>query len=294
MRHHSFLGMLIMLLCALVLWLAGCGSGGGTASGTSPTVSSFSPNYGPAGITVTITGTNLTGATVVKFNGTASSSITAVTATSLQAVVPSGATSGTISVTTPAGTGTSSGSFTVDVIKVGDQWVYQYFDANGSLQYTETRTFTTQTTFSGYSAFRMDSTYSSPAMSPYSAYYNWDAKGLEYYGTSSTADVVVFTPPQLLFPALVSSGETWTFSGTSTETIASTPPQSVPYSYSGQIIDIEAVTVPAGTFANAAKVNWVDTTNNLAKIGWHVPGIGWVKEQYWDGTYELLQSYTIK
>src|SRR5437879_1987520 len=61
---------------------------------------------------VTINGTNFTGATAVLFNG-ASASFTVASATTITATVPSGATTGPISVTTSAGTASSAGSFTV-------------------------------------------------------------------------------------------------------------------------------------------------------------------------------------
>ena len=59
-------------------------------------------------MTVTITGTNFTGATAVSFGGTAAISFTVVSATSITAVVAGGA-SGNISVTTPVGAATSPG-----------------------------------------------------------------------------------------------------------------------------------------------------------------------------------------
>ena len=77
------------------------------------TITSFSPTSGSIGSTVTITGTNFTGATAVKFNGVAATTFTVVSATSITAVVPTGATTGAISVTTPASTVTSSSNFTV-------------------------------------------------------------------------------------------------------------------------------------------------------------------------------------
>ena len=83
------------------------------SSGTAPTVTSFTPTSGAVGTSVTITGTNFTGATAVKFNGTAATTFTVNSATQITATVPTGATTGTISVTTSAGTGTSSSSFTV-------------------------------------------------------------------------------------------------------------------------------------------------------------------------------------
>ncbi len=80
--------------------------------GTTPTISSFSPTSGKVGTVVTITGTNLTGATGVKF-GSASATFTVNSATQITTTVPAGATTGSISVTTPSGTGTSSTSFAV-------------------------------------------------------------------------------------------------------------------------------------------------------------------------------------
>ena len=78
-----------------------------------PTVTMFSPTSGTVGTTVTITGASFTGATAVAFNGIDATTFTVNSATSISAKVPSGATTGTISVTTPsAGTGTSTSDFT--------------------------------------------------------------------------------------------------------------------------------------------------------------------------------------
>jgi hypothetical protein len=94
-------------------------TGGGTATSPgaftvvpAPTVTSFSPTSGPVGTTVTITGTNLSGAAALKFHGAAAAILTD-TATQITAKVPAGATTGTITVTTAGGTGTSATSFTV-------------------------------------------------------------------------------------------------------------------------------------------------------------------------------------
>ena len=73
-----------------------------------PTITSFTPTSGKTGQVVTITGTNLTGATAVSFGGTAATTFTVVNATSINATVGAGA-SGTVSVTTASGTGTLAG-----------------------------------------------------------------------------------------------------------------------------------------------------------------------------------------
>ncbi len=77
-----------------------------------PAITVFSPTSGSAGMTITITGSNLSNASSVKFNGTAAV-IGTNTATSITVTVPGGATTGTISVTTPGGTVTSAQTFTV-------------------------------------------------------------------------------------------------------------------------------------------------------------------------------------
>jgi subtilisin family serine protease len=83
--------------------------GGGTPA---PTISGFSPASGGAGSSVTITGTNFTGATSVKFNGQ-SASFAVNSSTQITATVPNCSSTGTISVTTAGGTANSSSSFTV-------------------------------------------------------------------------------------------------------------------------------------------------------------------------------------
>ncbi len=97
--------------------------GGGTSAaitlpviGAKPTITGFTPTEGPVGTPVTITGTNFDalnpGSNTVKFNGT-SAVVASATETVLKVIVPTTATTGTLSVTTKGGTATSTDIFTV-------------------------------------------------------------------------------------------------------------------------------------------------------------------------------------
>jgi uncharacterized repeat protein (TIGR03803 family) len=77
-----------------------------------PVITSFSPAQGLVGAKVTISGSSFIGATVVSFNGT-HAAFTVKASGFIVATVPVGATSGKITVTTPAGTAASKKSFTV-------------------------------------------------------------------------------------------------------------------------------------------------------------------------------------
>ena len=100
---------------------------GGTASSGSsftvstpapgPSISGFTPTSGVAGTTVTINGTNLTGATSASFNGM-SASVSNMTSTSVTAQVPAGATTGPIMVNTSNGSATSVSNFVVNSVPV--------------------------------------------------------------------------------------------------------------------------------------------------------------------------------
>ncbi|WP_227997805.1 IPT/TIG domain-containing protein [Nocardia australiensis] len=74
-----------------------------------PSLTSVSPTQGPfaGGNTVTLTGTNLTGVTAVRFGGTAATSFVVVSDTQITAVAPAG--SGIVQITVTAPGGTSNG-----------------------------------------------------------------------------------------------------------------------------------------------------------------------------------------
>src|SRR5256885_1575301 len=82
------------------------------ASAAAPIVTSFAPNTGTIGTSVTLTGSGFTGATIVTFHGV-TATFKIVSDTKITATAPKTVSTGTISVTTPGGTGTSAASFTV-------------------------------------------------------------------------------------------------------------------------------------------------------------------------------------
>ena len=69
-----------------------------------------------SGATVTITGSNFTGATSVTFNGISATSFTVDNDSQISAILSATATTGFISVVTPLGTASSTGIFTVDYL----------------------------------------------------------------------------------------------------------------------------------------------------------------------------------
>ncbi len=90
-----------------------------TADAGAPTITSFTPTLGPAGTSVTITGTNFDptiAANQVTFVGNGLRAVVAsATSTTLGTVVPPGAVSGRLKVATPAGSAVSTQDFFVPV-----------------------------------------------------------------------------------------------------------------------------------------------------------------------------------
>lgn len=78
-----------------------------------PQISSFSPSSGPGGTTVTITGVSLSGTTAITFGGIKATSFTITSDTTATAMVPTGAKTGKIGITTPGGIATTATNFTV-------------------------------------------------------------------------------------------------------------------------------------------------------------------------------------
>jgi len=78
-----------------------------------PTITAFNPLSGVAGTQVTISGTNFTGTTSVRFGGVVATTFTVDNATQITATVPATAQTGSIGVTTPNGSANSATPFTI-------------------------------------------------------------------------------------------------------------------------------------------------------------------------------------
>jgi uncharacterized repeat protein (TIGR03803 family) len=79
-----------------------------------PQVLSFTPTSGSVGTSVEITGVSLTQTVGVAFGGVKATSFTVNSDTQVTAVVPTGAVTGRVAVSTPGGSGTSPTNFTVE------------------------------------------------------------------------------------------------------------------------------------------------------------------------------------
>jgi CSLREA domain-containing protein len=112
-----------------------------------PTITGFSPTSGTIGTNVIITGTNFTGTLAVRFNGVDASFIV-VSATSISATVPPGATTGPVSVLAPGGTAMSLSDFTVilPTISISDTMTTEGDSGTADAAFTVTLSFASSTT----------------------------------------------------------------------------------------------------------------------------------------------------
>jgi hypothetical protein len=120
-----------------------------------PTVTRVEPNQGSAagGTSVTITGTNLTGSTAVKFGSTNATSFTVNSETSITAVAPAG--TGTVDVTVTTPSGGTSGTSEADRFTYGPS--VAKVEPNHGSPGGGTTVMITGTGFSGASAVRFGS-----------------------------------------------------------------------------------------------------------------------------------------
>ena len=107
-----------VLLCAVGL------EGEAQAQFGPPTVASVNPNTGPTsgGTSITITGTNFSGATAVRFGSNAAASFTVNSATQITATSPAGIGTVDVTVTTAGGTSATSTADQFTYVKDGNDW----------------------------------------------------------------------------------------------------------------------------------------------------------------------------
>lgn len=89
--------------------------------GPPPTIFSFTPPTGEAGAEVFITGQNIANAGLVQFGGVTAASFRVVSPTIIAAIVPVGATSGSVRITTPNGVATSVAVFRFVSASIGGE-----------------------------------------------------------------------------------------------------------------------------------------------------------------------------
>ena len=113
---HSIVRRRACTLIALLLAIVALGATpAGIVLAVAPTVTSVSPNSGPTagGTSVTITGTNLTGATSVTFGGASATNVVVTNSTTITAKTPAHAAGAvTVTVTTSGGTGSKTSAYT--------------------------------------------------------------------------------------------------------------------------------------------------------------------------------------
>ena len=103
---------------ALFLFLAGSNFlRGDTLLTAHPAITGIAPASGCVGTAVTLSGTDFTGATSVQFNGTAAE-FTVDSNTQISAIVPTGASTGPVSVVTPGGSVYSATDFTIQPLEL--------------------------------------------------------------------------------------------------------------------------------------------------------------------------------
>ena len=120
----------------------------------SPLVSAITPTTGGPGLNVTLTGTNFTGVTSVKFSGTASSApFTILSATSILTSVPAGSTTGPITVTNSYGSGVSANFTPTATLTVPTVTAYSTSSTRAGIAATTT---VTGTNFGGVTAVKLN------------------------------------------------------------------------------------------------------------------------------------------
>lgn len=96
-----------------------------------PAISGFSPSSGPVGTSVVVTGSNFSGVTGIQFNGANATVWSVVSPTQISVVVPAGATTGPVRVSTASASAVSAAPFTVTTPPAGKVAISQIYPGGG-------------------------------------------------------------------------------------------------------------------------------------------------------------------
>ena len=257
-----------------------------------PTITSISPTSGCPGTSLTITGTNLTGATAanVKVGGTAVTSITSNSGSSMVVVVGAG-TTGTVSVTTIS-TATSTQTFTVGPTTQASAITFSSITGgSASINWTNgtgagrvvyinnVNTFTApingsnptantayvgsgqQCVFNNTVSGPVSVTGLSPGVTYYVQVYEYCSPSLIYNTTTATSNPNSFTTP--ISPAILQSGSLTAFSAC--QNIASSQQS---FTVSGQYLTNNIIiTAPTGFQVSTTSGSFSGSTVTLTQSG---------------------------
>ena len=189
--NHS-INLLRLVFTTIRLLVIACLLFSGTkyASAAAPTISNFTPTIGTAGTTVTISGADfdlIPTNTTVKFNGI-DAVVNIIDSSTIEAVVPALTTTGSITVSTPAGTVASNEFFVVPP----PSYTADNIESVGWIGFDESLTTTVTTSgkvglilFNGTAGQRI-SLQSNGSNSHYLSIYNPDGSTLVSYGFASS------------------------------------------------------------------------------------------------------------
>lgn len=255
----------LRLLLSVVLFAAG------NLFGAAPTITSFTPTSGSTGTSVTLTGTNFTGATTVKFNGVVAGSFSVTSSTKITAVAPTGVTTGKINVTTPRGTSTSSSSFT----KVAAPTLTSFTPTSGAAGTSVTLTGTvftgaTAVKFNGTTAgsFTVNSATKITAVAPTGITTGKITVTTAGGTATSSASFTIATAPLITTQP---SSRTVTLGSTATFTVVATGTATLTYQWSKNGVPISGATLtsyttPATVIADNGSTYTVKVTNSIGNI----------------------------
>ncbi|HQT96915.1 MAG TPA: IPT/TIG domain-containing protein [Thermodesulfobacteriota bacterium] len=248
-----------------------------------PTIASISPANGPVGTAVTISGSNFDNSAVVTFSDNVAASRTVVSSSQIDTVVPVGAVTGPVTVTTLGGTAVSSQVFTTPKLydareylplRLGDYSLRQdgYAGINLHTQVIDNVVVTRSRNIQPSPNYYTDDLFAfDPA----------DGKMKQYGFREGNPKVLYrYSPAVVVGSSAMAVGDTFanTYTVTNTNTgFASGRAETFTFEA------VESVTTPAGTFDNCVRLSFTDNTGGSGAV-WLARGIGVVQERMQTGT----------